>query len=161
LPGSADGPIVWSFPYVFGLARLLSSHFIRDYLRGQPSWINFYQPSHPSHALSVTVAIAEAFSETAAERGKSFVVVLFPVRYSYDMFQRTGTSPYEPLIEALQKRGIAVIDLTKTIATQLRGESFCKLLMQPTACAGHFNAAGNKLVAASVFEYIVDSKLSH
>jgi len=59
------------------------------------------------------------------------LVVIFPNRQAFDILQRTGLSPLEPLVEALNGRGIQVIDLTKDFATYLRSRSFCDVVTSP------------------------------
>jgi len=135
LSGSSDGPIVWSFPYTLSLMRLVASssfsHRIINKLRRQPSWLEFYREDHPSGALPTTVAIVSEFGRVAIQRGKSMLVVIFPNRQAFDILQRTGLSPLEPLVEALNGRGIQVIDLTKDFATYLRSRSFCDVVTSP------------------------------
>lgn len=115
LPGSSNGPIVWSFPYTLSLIRLVASsslsHRIINKLRRQPSWLEFYSEDHPSGALPTTVAAVSEFRRVAIQRGKSMFVVIFPDRQAFDILQRTALSPLEPLVKALNGRGIQVIDL--------------------------------------------------
>jgi hypothetical protein len=97
-------------------------------LHGQPSWLEFYRKDHPSGALPTTVAIVSEFRRVATQRGKSMLVVIFPNRQAFDILQRTGRSPLEPLVEALNGRGIRVIDLTKDFAIYLGSRSFCEVV---------------------------------
>jgi hypothetical protein len=154
LPGSEDGPVVWSLPYSFSLLRFLSSHHFRNLLLSRPSWLDYYKPDHPSLALAVTVAIVEEFQRIATDRGKAVFVVLFPAPEGYLIFRKSGISPFRPLTQALQQRGIAVIDLSSNVAAYLQDRSLCTLLTEAAKCRGHFNVEGNELTAKVVEDYI-------
>lgn len=148
------------FPTPSLIRLLVSSNFWHreiNTLRGQPSWLEFYREDHPSDALPTTVGIVSEFRRVAIQRGKSMLVVIFPDRQAFDILQRTGRSPFEPLVEALNRRGIQVIDLTKNFAIYLRSRGFCDVVTG--ACGGHLNAEGNQVVANALREHITASGL--
>jgi hypothetical protein len=161
LPGSPDGPITWSFPHTLSFARLLASRHMWDFLTHRPRWMNFYRPDHPSHALTITVAIAEEFHRIANERGKSAVVVLYPAPRGYDEFRRTGVSPFQPLTDALRKHGISTFDLSEDFSRELGDRKFCDIVTFPRSCRGHYNPEGNLIVATAMERYLVAEDLLH
>ena len=150
LPDAPHGPTTWTFPFTASLVRLMLKQRVRNYVRGRPSWIDFFRADHDSHALPTTVAIAEELRRVAAARGKSILVVVFPSLTAYELSRRAGGSPYASLTTALEARGIVVRDLIADFAGHLGERSFCEILTQPSRCAGHYNAEGNRLVAAVV-----------
>jgi hypothetical protein len=155
LPGSPHGPVIWSFPYAASLIRLLRSDQVINYVRGRPTWIDFYRPDHDSGALSTTVAIIEEFRRRRGP-AKSLVVVLFPSGASYNLNLATGESAFAPLVAALDERGIRSRDLTQDIATYLGERSFCELLTDPDRCTGHYNAEGNRVVAVAAHKLLAN-----
>jgi hypothetical protein len=154
VPGSRNGPVAWGFPYTLGALNIArSDHFI-NYVRQQPSWINFHDPNHHSRGLPTTIAIIEEFARLARERGKSSMVMLFQSPAGYNMAKRTGTSPLENLRSALHTRGIHVHDVTEDFATYLGGRSFCEVLVSPRNCTGHHSPEGNEVLAKVIETYL-------
>lgn len=158
LPGSAYGPVVWSFPYTLSLFKLVRSPRVSNYLRGRPNWIDFYHPEIDSRALLTTIAIIAEFRQRAATE-RSVIAVLFPSPASYKQTQETGRSTFESLVAGLRARGIPSLDLTFEFAAHLGARSFCELWSDPDACVGHYNAEGNAVVARAVREQLVGNGL--
>jgi hypothetical protein len=150
LPGSSIGPIPLGFPYAAVAARYLLSERVMNYLQGRPGWIGLFDPDHPSGALTITVGIAEAFGRLARERGMHPLVVTFATPASMELFASTGEIAIAPLLDALESRGIDVLDLHRPFADRLGEESYCEVLTKPELCRGHFNALGNQWLAEIV-----------
>src|ERR1043166_202339 len=110
LPGTRDGPATLRFPYTLALLRILAMPRIWTHVSGRPSWSGFFAADHPSGALPLTAAIAEAFAREAAGRGKRVLVVIFPGGNSLRLRPRDGAFEYAPLAAALADKGIDVFD---------------------------------------------------
>lgn len=158
VPGSRHGPVIWSFPYTLSLIDLVRTDHVINYLRGRPSWINFHRPDHDSRALPITAAIVEEFRRRAAPR-KTVVAVLYPTGASYKLARRTGMPTFGALAAALEARGIPARDLTADFAAYLGDRSFCELLSSPSACAGHYNPEGNRVVAQAMQAFLAANQL--
>jgi hypothetical protein len=156
VPGSRHGPVIWSFPYTPDLLRLILTDQVINYVRGLPSWINFYRLDHDTRALQTTVAIVEEFRRHAG-RGRTVTVALHPSPASYDLARRTGASAFDPLATELRRVGIPVRDLTTDFAAYLGERTFCELLVRPAACWGHYNPEGNRVVASAMQAFLASA----
>ena len=159
LPDSDYGPIRLGFPYTFSLIRLAMKERTRNWLLNRPSWIDFVQPEHPTQAMEITVAIAAQFQTDCEQRAKACMVLVFPTPNSYEWFHDNGRLATQDLITHLEAEGVITLDLTAAIAEQLGGTSFCTLVTLPDICEGHFNEAGNQLVADIVYQFLQDERL--
>jgi len=79
---------------------------------------------------------------------------LFPARNEYDYFRRSGVRAIQPLLDEFDHRSIPFLDLTHLFHSALGGASICPLLTDPDKCQGHFNAAGNRMVADFLYEHL-------
>jgi hypothetical protein len=161
IPGSRFGPVPAEFPFSLTLLRVVSRPSVHNWLLGRPSWFNFYQPGDDSTGLEVIEGIIGKFVTLCTDRHKQCAVLLFPSPNSYAYYQKTGQSPLESLTRDLKRRGVRYLDLTPGFAKALAGKQFCDLVDGPESCAGHFNAQGNKLVAALVHEFLMQSPDVH
>jgi hypothetical protein len=151
LPDTRDGPVTLRFPYTLALTRLLLKPRVWARLTGRPTWTNFYRPDHPSGALSLTVAIVEAFARTAEQRGESVLVVMLPGESSFRARAKFGEPEYLPLLTALAARHIEVFDTGPALLTALGPRSSCDLYVHP-ACDGHYGVFGSGVVADVVMQ---------
>ena len=147
LPGSHDGPVTLGFPYSLTLARALLMPRLWVRITGRPSWGDFYRPDHPSGALALTVAIAEAFVHDAERRGKRALVVMLPGASSFRARAKFGHSTYQALVDALAARHVTVFDAAPALLAALKPRSYCDLYLRPSACDGHYGVFGSKVVA--------------
>lgn len=159
LPDSAYGPARFQFPYTWSLIQLAARERMRNWLLNRPSWGTFVQPDHPTQALEITAAIATQFESDCQTRQKQCMVLIFPTPNSYEWFQENGRLATQDLITYLQADDLRVLDLTAGIADQLNTSSFCTLVTQPDICEGHFNEAGNRLVADVLYQFLQDENL--
>src|SRR5262249_26770862 len=83
LPGTRDGPVAVQFPYRGSRAQLARMPRVGTRLPSRPTWSEFYEPQHPSGALPLTVAIAEAFARDAKARGRHPLVIILPASSSF------------------------------------------------------------------------------
>jgi hypothetical protein len=147
LPDTRDGPVTLRFPYTLALLRILAMPRIWTHVSGRPSWSGFFAADHPSGALPLTAAIAEAFAREAAGRGKRVLVVIFPGGNSFRLRPRDGAFEYAPLVAALANQGIDVFDAGAALAAVLGGRNYCELYTRPDSCGGHFSGLGSSLLA--------------
>ncbi len=147
LPDSRDGPVTLCFPYTLTLARVLLMPRVWVRLTGRPTWADFYRADHPSGALALTVAIAEAFADEARRRGKRALVVMLPGASSFRARAKFGEAEYQPLVAALTARHVDVFDPAPALLAALGPRSYCDLYIMPASCSGHFGAFGSRVVA--------------
>jgi hypothetical protein len=147
LPGSRDGPVQAHFPYSIAVLRIALMPRVHTRLTGRPSWGDFYQAGHPSGALPLTLAIAEAFAHEARQRGKRPLVVMLPGASSFRAREKFGAFEYAPLVEAMAVRKIDVFDPGEALRAALGTRSTCELYADPAGCNGHFGIAGSGVVA--------------
>ena len=150
LPDSRDGPVTMRFPYAWTLAHIMFMPRIRARLQGWPAWRDYYAADHPSGALAVTIAIAEAFDREARQRGKRALVVMLPSASSFRGRARHGEFEYAPLVAALRTAGVDVLDGGDAFLAALNGRSYCALFSQPTHCEGHYGHEGSAILAEVV-----------
>jgi hypothetical protein len=147
LPDSHDGPVSLSFPYTLTLARFLFMPRLWVRLTGRPSWADFFRADHPSGALALTAAIAEAFAHDAERRGKRALVVMLPGASSFRGRVKYGQVEYQPLIDALTAAHVDVFDSAPALLAALGSRSYCDLYLFPARCDGHFGIFGSSVVA--------------
>jgi hypothetical protein len=147
LPDTRDGPVTLRFPYSLTLARLALKPRLWARFTGRPSWSDFYQPRHPSGALALTAAIAEAFAREAERRGKHPVVVMLPGASSFRGHAKYGGFEYASLTATLAAAGVEVFDPGPALLAKLGDRSYCTLYVQPESCDGHYGIFGSSIVA--------------
>ena len=159
LPGTKNGPIRMEFPYVVVVARLAMNEIIHSRLSGRPSYASLFSPEHQSGALTLMVAITERFVDEAESRGKTALVVVFPSKGAMRYFDSDEMWGYEPLLDALQARGISVLNIGPSVHDYLNGRDFCELVVAEGDCYRHLNAEGNAVVATVVRDWIAEADL--
>lgn len=147
LPDTRDGPVTLRFPYLVTAARIALMPRLWTRISGSPSWSDFYRADHPSGALALTVAIAEAFVRDAERRGKRALVVMLPGASSFRARAKYGAPEYQPLLAALAARHVAAFDPASALSATLGQRSYCALYTDPPHCAGHFGVFGSGIVA--------------
>lgn len=147
LPDTRDGPVTARFPYILSLMRVALHPRLLTRLTGRPSWADFFDDQHPSNALQLSIAIAEAFAHEASERGKRPLIVILPGASSFRARAKFGAFEYAPLVQRLVTRRIAVFDTGPAILATLGERSYCELYTLFADCMGHFGIAGGGVVA--------------
>lgn len=155
LPDSRDGPVTLRFSYALTLARLALLPDIQDVVLGRPPWSDYFRDSHPSGALPLTVALAEAFAREAERRGKRPLVLILPNARSFRAQARYGAFEYALLPAALSSKHIDVIDTGTALLAALGGRSYCMLFAAPDTCSGHYGRDGGGLVATVVRDALI------
>ena len=152
LPDTHDGPVTVHFPYTLTLARIAIAPRIWSRLSGRTPWSEFYNVDHPSGAVPLTVAIANAFVREAQQRSKRAFIVMLPGAGSFREVGSLARPDYAPLVTSMAAQGIDVFDPVTALTVALNGRSYCELYVEPVACKGHFGVAGSALVAKVVAE---------
>ncbi len=147
LPNTRDGPVTLGFPYLLTAMRIALMPRLWTRITGSPSWGDFYRADHPSGALALTIAIAEAFVRDAERRGKRALVVMLPGASSFRARAKNGAPEYQPLLAALAARHVDVFDPAPALQAALGQRSDCALYTDPPHCAGHFGVFGSGVVA--------------
>ena len=129
---------------------------MRAWWRHEPSWMRYYDPAHATQALLLMVGIVEAFDQLARSRGQIPLFIVLPDSRSFTRFLDTAQWPYETLLRAAASKGLPIYNLGPEMTIRLGNRSICGLFIikEGTKCAGHYNAAGNCLVADLVYAYI-------
>src|SRR5262249_33939659 len=150
LPDTRDGPVTMRFPYTLALVRVALKPRLWARFTGRPSWSAFYQADHPSGALALSAAIAEAFAREAERRGAKALVIMLPGASSFRGHAKYGSFEYAPLVDRLTGAGIAVFDPGAALLAKVGSTGYCALYRHPDSCAGHYGAAGSAVVAEVV-----------
>jgi hypothetical protein len=150
LPDTRDGPVTARFPSTLSLIRLAAMPRLWTRLTGRPSWSAFYAADHPSGALPLTLAIAQAFAREARARGRKPLVVMLPGESSFRAQAKFGGFEYAPLVEQLSASGVDVLDTGPALRAALGSRSPCEMYAFPRECFGHLGVAGGGMVAQVV-----------
>jgi hypothetical protein len=100
--------------------------------------------------VHVTAGIVERFVSEAESRGKRAVVLLLPTGSGLKHYERKGAWTFQPLIDLLEERGIAVGNLGEDLLDRVDAREHCRLKTKPDICQGHYNEEGNALLAEIV-----------
>jgi len=150
-PGGPSGAQKLGFPYAWSIIKA-HKFFYDRYVRGYKSYLQFYQPDHPSGAFPLTMAIIRQFVSEAQARGQHPLVLIFPTDEDFRVYHDAFI--YEPLVRALKKENIEYVDLGAEILKRLGGRSYLDLFLGGQY--HHFNEAGNRLVAEIIHAYFKD-----
>jgi len=150
LPGSKYGPPVLEFPYSLVALRFIASPAMRNIVLRRPSWAQFMDRDHPTNALQIAIKINDKFAALAKKRGHRSLVLVFPTASSYRYYKRTGEVITQPLLDSLAASNIDHVYVHQKIADYLGERDYCEILTRTENCSGHYNAEGNRLIAAIV-----------
>jgi hypothetical protein len=148
VPGGPSGAQKLAFPYTWSILKA-HNFFYNRYILGYKSYLQFYQPGHPSHAFPLTMALIKQVVHEANVRNKHPIVLVFPTHEDFQEYHRHFV--YEPLIQALNQENIEYIDLGTEIQKRLGGRNYMDVFLGGKY--HHFNESGNKMVAQIIFDY--------
>jgi len=154
IPDSASGPSTAFFPYTWSLLTAYHNWMVQAKLHGRPIYSEFYSSEHPSHALELTTTILNEFHSRALAEGIRPVVMILPTCGDFREYGKRKTFPYEPLVEALEREHVRVLDIGKVIHGRY-GDDAQRLYR---GCR-HFSPDGNRLVAELISEYVKREQL--
>ena len=156
VPGGLAGYQKASFPYLWRILQT-SNILLRRVVSNFQPYQELYQPGHPSQALEVTVAIIKAFCRTAQERGQKPLVLIVPTVAETFLYLRRQEWIYQPLLPCLASGNVEYIDMGPKIMQYLDGAN-PKTIYAPEIHF-HFNEAGNRFLAQTVFNYLTSHNL--
>ncbi len=156
VPGGLAGYQKASFPYLWRILQT-SNILLRRVVSNFQPYQELYQPGHPSQALEVTVAIIKAFCRTARERGQKPLVLIVPTVAEIFLYLRRQEWIYQPLLPCLASSNVEYIDMGPKIMQYLHGAN-PKTIYAPEIHF-HFNEAGNRFLAQTVFHYLTSHNL--
>jgi hypothetical protein len=97
----------------------------------------------------VTYGILRSFALEAASRDQMPIITFIPTRDDLKFFDTAGVFPYDRLIKMIAAKGIRYIDFGDQIAKGSKPEDLYDVR------TGHFNEAGNRLLADIAFEELM------
>jgi hypothetical protein len=153
LPGGPSGVQPIEFPYSLAMLKaILKNYQVHAKFIGIPRHADFYRPEHLSQGLNVTYEILRSFAWEAVARGQIPIVTLIPTCGDLKYFNTTGIFPYQRLAKMIAAQSIRYIDVGEWIAKRIKGSPPESLYF---GCTGHFNQAGNGVLAGIAFEYLM------
>ncbi len=150
-PGGPSGAQNLGFPYLWSIIKA-HKFFYDRYVLGYKSYLQFYEPDHPSQALPLTRAIVNQFLREAKDRGKQPIVLIFPGPEDFPFYQQHKRPVHEPLLKEFHRQGVDYVDLGAEITKRLQGRDYQEVFL--TGRYSHFNEKGNRLVAEIVYDYL-------
>jgi hypothetical protein len=148
VPGGPSGAQKLGFPYTWSILKA-HKFFYDRYVLGYKSYLQFYQPGHPSRAFPLTMAIIKQVISEAKVRGKHPIVLVFPTDEDFRVYHQHLV--YEPLIHTFNQEQIEYIDLGAELLKRLGDRNYMDLFLGGKY--HHFNEEGNRLVARIIFDY--------
>lgn len=149
-PGGPSGAQKLEFPYNWSILKA-HKFFYNRYVKGYKSYLQFYEPDHPSRAFPLTMAIIKQFFQEVKNRGKHPILLIFPTSEDFDYYYQNHKFVYQPLILRLEKEHIEFIDLGSGILKRLGGKNYKEIFSGEKFF--HFNKEGNRLVAQIIYDY--------
>jgi hypothetical protein len=148
-PGGASGLHSLKFPFTLSALGTFQHYRLQARVMGKPSYSQFYDPAHPSHALQVTETIIKTFVSEAQKRKQKPMVILIPDEKDLRWLHDHGALPYAELANRLRNSGVIVPDVALELSKYLGNRDPCIIY---THCGGgHFNPEGYKQLAEIVF----------
>ncbi len=140
-------PLDWA-PSV-RLVRLIADEIVSP-VRSYGLWMKNKQFDPDSEAFRVTIRLFEEFHRTLEEEGIESVIVILPSAKDVRWHRRGEATRYEPLLAALEARGLVFIDLVHAFSE--RGAT----LEMDELFVGHYSVAGNRIVAEALGEMMAE-----
>lgn len=166
LPGNEGlyRPVRVGFPYSATLFQVVA-RFGASW-RGYDGDVGMARANYPTYydtkdgpAEEKKVALrflAERFSETCARSGAECVWMLIPNPELMYQLDTGGQHDLEWVLDAAPE-GVLAIDATEMFANM---NALCQSLVRPGNCAGHFNAAGNRVFADFTLSKLAEADLT-
>jgi len=149
-PGGLSGAQKLGFPYSWSIVKAYK-FFYNRYFKGYKSYLQFYEPDHPSGAFPLTIAIIKQFFQEAQNRGKHPILLIFPTHEDFEFYYQNHKFVYQPLVHELEKMHVEYIDLGSGILKRLGGKNYMELFSGEKYF--HFNKEGNRLVAQIIYDH--------
>jgi hypothetical protein len=157
-PGGPAGVVRLEFPFMVSVTRnMLRFYGFRARLLRQPDWMGFLAPGHPLHGLEIVVGISRKFVDLARQRGKAPLVIVLPHPLDFAYFQSHGVWPYQTVVDGFTQGSIPYIDFGPYLLASARNDG--KKFENYFSATGHYNDAGNALVAQFVRDWLAAQAL--
>lgn len=158
VPDGPAGITQGKFPYTpMILKTLLRNFHIRARIAHVPWYKEFYETSHPSDALPVTVGILKQFHEKALSMGKYSLIVIIPTGLDFEYYARKKDWVYKNLLDRLREEKIEFIDAGPLMIKELKGED-PGIIFKKKDRSGHFNEKGYEMLARVVYGHLLGKK---
>jgi hypothetical protein len=154
-PGGLSGTVHLRFPFLLAVIPSVGHVHVRAALQSRPWYAEFYDPGHPSGALTVAGALLAAFHTEATARGQVPLVVILPNLQDLEMQAGTGRWSYQALLDRLAAAGVRVLDLGPGLLHALADSDPAVLF----GATGHYSVRGCRVVAALVFGSLLEARL--
>jgi hypothetical protein len=151
LPGGPSGYQRMEFPYTWGFLKALPLVF-KNVVLHQGAYYDLYRPGNPSHAVAITLAIMEAFSREAKQRGQQPLILIIPTHVDLRYYRHHKIWIYQPIVDELTRKGLNFIDLGPKFI-QFLGNGPVETLYSPKSMY-HLSDRGNVLLAEIVYNYL-------
>ncbi len=94
----------------------------------------------------------QSFRDEADAKARRPLVVIFPLIEDLDLFRRSGTWTYQPLIDRLRERSVPLLNLGEGLAEYLGDRETASIYTRPRG--GHLNAEASVVVAEIVESHL-------
>lgn len=140
-------PYLIRLPYYFTYKRIYLS--LLALFSSPPSWYSeLYEADHPSQALPIMIEVLTAFDRLAREQGRQPIVFLLPSVKDADHWRANGIWSYQPLLDALEERGVRTFNVGAEMTARMGDEDYCVYMCRNKAHrSGHYTVEGNQLLA--------------
>jgi hypothetical protein len=148
-----DRPAVWTGRWS-SIGRLAAGWFAYRARSPRRMWLD-----SGGEPRRVTLALLDAFRESALAQGAEHVLVLvFPMRKELAAFREAGRAYWSGLPDELAARGLDALDLAPALAEE---DARCEQdPARPTLyVAEHFSSHGNLVVARAIERWLIAKKL--
>jgi hypothetical protein len=156
IPEGPSGIKFASFPYIITMIRA-SKIIIQRVILNPTYWRDLYDREHPSQALLVTVAIMNNFCKEARYRRQYPIIFILPTLGDLRYYKLHNNSYYQPLIDALKRQGIQVIDIAKIFTQRLPNIDQSALFSKKSQY--HYSPFANRILAEIAADFISERKL--
>ena len=159
-PGREFGSEILSFPYSFSIARLFFNVDFQTRLRVFRIKGEYYRRYYAMEdQLLVTTLICQQFVDLAKERGQLPIVVILPHHHDFENYAANGVWGFEPLIAALEARGITVFNFADAIVKNHESETY-REIYDDNENALHFNAKGDEILAKVFYDFLQEQNIA-
>ena len=150
VPGGESGLTISRFPYTYRVLQSFFNYKIIAKIKGKPWYGDFYEDTHPTQALEISVGIVKRFVDLSNERGTQSMSVILPSILDFVHYEKHGNWIYEPLASKLKERSITAVNIAELFLEQKAIGDVCELYSTQTGkgeCGGHYSVEANVLLA--------------
>ncbi len=150
-PGGPAGAVRLAFPFTLSVLRsLFLFHGFKARLFREPVHKRFLEPGHPLDGLPIMVGLGKKFADVAKARGKSALIAMLPGKDDYEYRLKRGEWAYRHVVAGYSREGLEIADFGPYLLAEIDRNG--RALVDYFGPTGHYNDAGNALVARMVAE---------